>query len=71
MTLPVCKPLLPVYDKPMIFYPFSVQNAAVFLPVGDGGVLYAKKKPTFVKSEIPKNSLHPTRARCFFERQTI
>ena len=24
MTLPLCKPLLPVYDKPMIYYPLSV-----------------------------------------------
>ena len=24
MTKPCCKPLLPVYDKPMIYYPLSV-----------------------------------------------
>ena len=24
VTKPVCKPLLPVYDKPMIYYPMSV-----------------------------------------------
>ena len=24
MTLPVCKPLLPVYDKPMLYYPLAV-----------------------------------------------
>lgn len=24
MTYPVCKPLLPVYDKPMVYYPLNV-----------------------------------------------
>lgn len=28
MTLPVCKPLIPVYDKPLIYYPLAVMMQA-------------------------------------------
>ncbi len=41
MTLPVCKPLLPVYDKPMIYYPVCVlmqagiKDILVIIPPGE------------------------------------
>jgi glucose-1-phosphate thymidylyltransferase len=41
MTKPVCKPLLPVYDKPMIYYPLSVllqagcEEIMIIIPPGE------------------------------------
>lgn len=41
MTKPICKPLLPVYDKPMIYYPLSVllqagcDEVMVIIPPGE------------------------------------
>ncbi len=41
MTKPVCKPLLPVYDKPMIYYPIStliqagIREILVIIPPGE------------------------------------
>ena len=43
MTRPVCKPLLPVYDKPLIYYPISVlmqagiSDVLVIVPPGEEG----------------------------------
>ena len=47
MTRPVCKPLLPVYDKPLIYYPLSVliqagvREVLVIVPPGEVGTLSA------------------------------
>lgn len=41
ITYPICKPLLPVYDKPMIYYPLSVlmkagiRDVLVIIPPGE------------------------------------
>ncbi len=46
MTRPICKPLLPVYDKPLIYYPLSVliqagiREVLVIVPPGEEGTFY-------------------------------
>lgn len=47
MTLPVCKPLLPVYDKPLLYYPLCVliqagiSEVLVIVPPGEEGTFAA------------------------------
>ena len=46
MTRPICKPLLPVYDKPMIYYPLAVllqagiRDILIIIPPGEEGPFY-------------------------------
>lgn len=46
MTKPTCKPLLPVYDKPMIYYPLAallqagIQDILIIIPPGEEGPFY-------------------------------
>ncbi|MCF2670871.1 MAG: glucose-1-phosphate thymidylyltransferase RfbA [Butyricicoccus sp.] len=46
MTRPTCKPLLPVYDKPMIYYPLAVlmqagiKDILIIIPPGEEGPFY-------------------------------
>lgn len=46
MTKPICKPLLPVYDKPMIYYPLAtllqagIRDILIIIPPGEEGPFY-------------------------------
>ncbi len=46
MTRPTCKPLLPVYDKPMVYYPLAVlmqagiRDILIIIPPGEEGPFY-------------------------------
>lgn len=41
-TIPVCKPLITVYDKPLIYYPMSIlmMGHPDYCPTGRHGTIY-------------------------------